>query len=250
MSIEMARRHQADVVFLSTSRVYPIAALRALPLVRKGERLSLSEGASSQGWSANGIAADFPLQGSRSIYGATKLAAELIIQEYEAMYGLRSVVNRCGILTGIWQMGKVDQGVVVLWAARHFFGGTLSYSGFGGEGLQVRDILHVSDLYTLLRNQLADIEHHQGKIYNVGGGLNGSVSLRELTELCVERSRNRIKIESSPETLASDIPWYVTDNKKITSATGWQPQLGIEAILDEIFDWLSQNRDQLRPLLG
>ena len=67
------------------------------------------------------------------------------------MYGLRTVVNRCGVISGPWQMGKVDQGFVVLWASRHLYGGRLSYMGFGGEGLQVRDVLHVADLYELIR---------------------------------------------------------------------------------------------------
>ena len=57
------------------------------------------------------------------MYGATKLASELLIEEYRAMYGLRAVVNRCGVISGPWQMGKVDQGFVVLWAARHLYGG-------------------------------------------------------------------------------------------------------------------------------
>ena len=68
-----------------------------------------------------------PLAGARSLYGATKLAAELIVEEYRALYGMTAIVNRCGVLTGPWQMGKVDQGVFVLWAARHLFGG-------GGNG--------------------------------------------------------------------------------------------------------------------
>ena len=53
------------------------------------------------------------------MYGATKLASELLIEEYRAMYGLRTIVNRCGVISGPWQMGKVDQGFLVLWAARH-----------------------------------------------------------------------------------------------------------------------------------
>lgn len=248
--LEMARRHGADFVFLSTSRVYPIAGLRALPLAEGATRLEIPRGAGGPGWSAKGIAADFPLAGHRSLYGATKLSAELILEEFGAMYGLRSLVNRCGILTGPWQMGKVDQGVVVLWAARHFFGGKLAYMGFGGHGHQVRDMLHVADLYDLLRLQLADIDRHKGRVYNVGGGLGVSVSLAELTEQCRRLSGGAVEIARDPETKPSDIPWYVTDNAAVGAATGWAPRRSVETILDEIFAWLRDNRERLAPVLA
>src|SRR5206468_11158056 len=102
--LEAARKNRADVVFLSTSRVYPIERLRGLPLERRAERYEIPDSASGAGWSAKGIASDFPLIGHRSLYGATKLASELLIEEYRAMYGLRTVINRCGVIAGPWQM--------------------------------------------------------------------------------------------------------------------------------------------------
>ncbi|MBP2294292.1 NAD-dependent epimerase/dehydratase family protein [Azospirillum rugosum] len=248
--LEAARRHGADVVFLSTSRIYPIAGLRALPLQRRGDRLAVSTGEAGSGWSAQGITTDFPLTGNRSIYGATKLASELLIEEYRAMYGLRTVVNRCGVLTGPWQMGRVDQGFVVLWAARHLYGGGLGYSGFGGEGIQVRDILHVADLYDLLTRQLAELDRHSGCVYNVGGGLETSVSLAELTEHCARRTGRRLVMERDPETRPADIPWYVTDNTAVSAATGWRPQRSVDVILDEVFDWLGTERATLESILA
>ena len=175
------------MVFLSTSRVYPIASLRELPLVATETRFVIPEAKAGPGWSARGIAENFPLTGSRSLYGATKLCSELIITEYVALYGLPAVINRCGVVTGPWQMGKVDQGFIVFWAAHHLFGAPLSYNGFGGAGLQVRDALHVDDLYRLIRDQVVQMPAHSGKTYNVGGGAECSVSLAELTEACVER---------------------------------------------------------------
>src|ERR1700736_2343975 len=126
------------------------------------------------------LSVDEPRLPNRSLRVATKLCSELIIAEYMALYGLRAVINRCGVLAGPWQMGKVDQGFVVLWAAQHLFGGALSYNGFGGAGLQVRDALHVEDLCRLVRDQAAQIATHRGKTYNVGGGAERSVSLAEL----------------------------------------------------------------------
>jgi CDP-paratose 2-epimerase len=248
--LEAARRHRADVIFLSTSRVYPIRKLRELPLERRGDRLDIPEGACGPGWSHAGIAADFPLSGYRSMYGATKLASELLIEEYRAMYGLRTIVNRCGVISGPWQMGKVDQGFVVLWASRHLYGVRLSYTGFGGEGLQVRDVLHVDDLYELMRLQMTDIVRHSGAVYNAGGGRANSISLAELTERCRFRAGRTIPIDSDPNSSEADVPYFVTDNAAVTSATGWAPARNLDKVLDDVFTWLGDERAALEPLLG
>lgn len=247
--LEAARRNGADVVFFSTSRVYPIDSLRALPLERLGSRLTVPVQGQGTGWSAKGIARDFPLTGHRSMYGATKLASELLIEEYRAMYGLRAVVNRCGVISGPWQMGKVDQGFVVLWAARHLFGGSLTYTGFGGEGLQVRDVLHIDDLCSLVGQQIADLARHDGATYNVGGGPERSVSLAELTELCRERAGRTIPIGGNPATSAADVPYYVTDNSHVTRETGWSPRSGVTELLDDVFQWLRDYRGTLEPFM-
>src|SRR5207244_1550975 len=118
--------------------------------------------------------------GPRSLYGASKLAAEMLIQEYVFSRGLKALINRCGIIAGPWQMGKVDQGVVAFWMMQHFFQRELCYLGFGGQGKQVRDLLHVADLADLLHRQMQTPETWVGRVYNVGGGRTCSVSLREL----------------------------------------------------------------------
>jgi CDP-paratose 2-epimerase len=247
--LDHARRHNAAVVFLSTSRVYPIATLRALPLVPTGTRFVVPAASTGSGWSARGITEAFPLTGSRSLYGATKLCSELIITEYVELYGLRVVIDRCGVLAGPWQMGKIDQGFVVLWAARHLFGGALSYNGFGGAGFQVRDVLHVADLYRLIREQIAQMPIHSGRIYNVGGGADCSVSLLELTENCAQRAGQRLAIVSRPETNPVDIPFYVTDNTAVAAATGWRPRFSLSDILDDIFGWLRDHRSEVEAIL-
>jgi len=206
--------------------------------------------ACGNGWTAEaGISEAFPLAGSRSLYGATKLASELLIEEYRSMYGLRAVVNRCGVLAGPWQMGKVDQGFVVLWMARHLYGGSLAYMGFGGTGLQVRDVLHVDDLYDLLVHQLHHLDRHCGAIYNVSGGMKASISLCELTECCRHLTRQRLNIGSIAETRPADIPYYVGDSRSVTAATGWQPRRALGDILQQIHQWLVENRTQLEPIL-
>src|SRR5205823_4167681 len=143
---ELARRHRAYVLFLSTSRVYPVAGLRALALEELDTRFELAAAQPDPGASPHGIAETFALDGARTLYGSTKLAAELLIEEYRDAYDLRAVIDRCGVIAGPWQMGKVDQGVFTYWMLAHHFGRPLTYIGFGGSGKQVRDLLHVDDL--------------------------------------------------------------------------------------------------------
>ncbi|MGD9593103.1 MAG: NAD-dependent epimerase/dehydratase family protein, partial [Candidatus Berkiella sp.] len=98
--LEFSRLKGSKLLFLSTSRVYPIKALRELPLANKDDRFVLSKPNKIVGLSENGISEEFTLNGTRSLYGATKLSAELFIQEYCQMYNLKAVINRCGVLAG------------------------------------------------------------------------------------------------------------------------------------------------------
>ena len=200
--------------------------------------------------SARGLAEDFPLEGYRSLYGATKLCSEYLIQEYHHFYNMRTVINRCGVLTGPWQMGKVDQGVVVLWVARHFWQQPLSYVGFGGTGKQVRDILHVDDLFDLVQYQLANLDQVSGKTLNVGGGREVSVSLQELTAICQRVTGNTVPIAAQAENRQADIQLYLTDNTRVSELTGWQPRRSAEQIVTDVYHWLRANEAQLKPILG
>ena len=132
--LEICRRDGSQLVFLSTSRVYPMRPQSELAYDEGPTRFELSDDQEVEGASPAGISEDFPLHGARSLYGATKLAAELLIEEYAAGFGLRTVVDRCGVITGPWQMGKVDQGVFAFWLFHHYFGLPLSYIGYGGDG--------------------------------------------------------------------------------------------------------------------
>jgi CDP-paratose 2-epimerase len=248
--LEYARRHGSDFILLSTSRVYSIQALRELPLDQNDQRFFLRGGIQQPGVSAAGIAEAFSLSGHRSLYGTTKLSAELLVEEYRAMYGLRTVINRCGVISGPWQMGKVDQGFVVLWLSRHLFGGSLSYMGFGGHGLQVRDVLHVDDLYDLIVRQLDGLGEYSGGLFNIGGGMASSVSLRELTSICQKISGRNIDLGHAPETRDADIPFYVSDYGVATRATGWVPSRSLDQLLEDVWRWLVNERAQLEPILS
>jgi CDP-paratose 2-epimerase len=166
------------------------------------------------------------------------------------MYGLPTLVDRCGVIAGPWQMGKEDQGFFSLWAARHCYGGALEYRGFGGEGLQVRDLLHIDDLFDLVALQVRRLKQLGGATFQVGGGAACSVSLRELTALCEARSGRRLAIGARPETHPSDVPWYVSDARKVCERTGWTPRRDLPTLLADVFTWLETHRSQLEPLLG
>lgn len=248
--LNYARQHDAAAIFLSTSRVYPMETIRTLRYRETDTRFELENEQPVSGVSAKGLSEEFPLEGARSLYGATKLCSELLLNEYADMYGLRAVTNRCGVLTGPWQMGKVDQGVIVLWAARHLYGGALKYIGYGGTGKQVRDILHIHDLFELVLHQVKHIDTLKGSLFNVGGGREVSVSLCELTALCEAATGNKITIAAEPDTRTADIPLYITDNTKVTVATGWSPKIAPAAIMEDIARWLREHEDSLRPVLS
>jgi len=246
--LELARRDGADVVFLSTSRVYPVAALDAIRLDETPTRFALAAEQRLPGVGAAGISEDFPLEGARSLYGATKLACELLLAEYADMYGIRTVVDRCGVVTGPWQMGKADQGIFALWMGKHYFRRPLAYIGHGGTGKQVRDFVAVDELCDLVLRQLDAIDALPRRVYNVGGGLASSLSLAETTALCEEITGNRVEIARVAENRPSDVRLYVTDNARVTADTGWAPQKTPRRTLGELFDWIRENERLVAPL--
>jgi CDP-paratose 2-epimerase len=246
--LELARRHESAFVFLSTSRVYSIAPLRGLGLRETESRYELEHEQAVAGASEEGISELFPTHLPRSLYGATKLASELMVQEYAANYGLRAVIDRCGVIAGPGQFGKVDQGVFTLWVANHFFGRPLRYTGFGGAGKQVRDLLHPADLHDLITRQIAEIDEIRGETYNVGGGMAVSTSLRELTDVCREVVGAEVPLTADPRTTPVDIPFYVSDARRAMERFGWRPTRGVREIVTEIREWLMNNEPAVRPL--
>jgi CDP-paratose 2-epimerase len=248
--LEQARRRGTAVVFLSTSRVYPIAALTGIALDETPTRFEIAAAQTTPGLSAAGVAEDFPLRGARSLYGATKLASELMIEEYAYAYGLKTVVNRCGVIAGPWQMGKVDQGFVALWLARHLYDGRLAYIGYGGSGKQVRDVLHVDDLCELVALEIARLDEVAGQVFNVGGGHAVSVSLLELTEICRRVTGKTIVIDPVAAARPADVPLYLTDTAKIRAVLGWSPRRDVEQLVADTYAWMQAHATALRPILG
>ena len=223
--------------------------LNSLPFEETETRFLLKAGQETPGASEHGVSERFPLEGARSLYGMTKLAAELMIQEYADAYNLRTAINRCGLLTGPWQMGKTDQGVITLWLASHYFRRDLRYIGFNGTGKQVRDFLHIEDLADLVLAQVREMDRYRGCLFNVGGGVACSLSLRELTDLCREITGNAISIAPVPENRPADVRIYVTDHRAVSAAAGWSPRRDARQTLGDIYEWIRSEEAAVQGVL-
>jgi CDP-paratose 2-epimerase len=247
--LELARRDGAQVVFLSTSRVYPVKPLLSVRLEETDTRFELSADQELPGVSPAGISEAFPLEGARTLYGATKLAAELLVCEYAETYGLSTVVDRFGVIAGPWQMGKVDQGVFTYWMLAHVLGRDLRYLGFGGTGRQVRDLLHIDDVIDLVAEQLGAPEHWAGAVVNAGGGRDVSLSLVETTELCAQITGRRLEVVRDGTERPGDLPLYVTDTTRLSGLTDWRPRRDARTILADICGWITANEASVRAAL-
>jgi CDP-paratose 2-epimerase len=239
--LELARRDQAQVVFISTSRVYPYGALDALPFRETETRFELE---------GPGVAEDFPLEGPRTLYGATKLAAEHLVTDYAAVLDLPMVINRCGVIAGPWQMGKVDQGVFTYWVLAHHAGRPLQYIGYGGAGKQVRDLLHVDDVVELIDLQLSAPGAWAGRVVNVGGGREVSLSLAETTELCRELTGNEVPIGVAGSDRPGDVRVYLTDPSRLYGLTDWRPRRGAADTLGDIAAWVREHESLVLAALA
>ena len=185
------------------------------------------------------------MTGARTAYGASKLAAEILLAEAPVPW----VVNRCGVVAGPWQMGKVDQGVFTHWALSFHLGRPLTYIGYRGSGKQVRDLLHVEDLALLVDEQLCDPGAWAGATLNVGGGAACSLSLLETTALCRELSGRDVPLGSEPQTRPGDVPVYLSDCSALFARTDWRPRRSPREVLADIFDWIATNEKLLGSTL-
>jgi len=247
--LELARRDSAFFVFLSTSRVYPVAPQVDLKLEEEETRFELAAEQDVRGVSPAGISEDFPLEGARTLYGATKLAAELLVEEYRAALGVPAVIDRFGVIAGPWQMGKVDQGVFTHWMLAHEFRNPLSYIGFGGHGKQVRDLLHVEDLVDLVERQLLDPQKWDGSTVNAGGGREISLSLLETTALCQKLTGNEVPITPVAETRQGDVPIYLSDCSRLFGLDEWRPRRSAEQVLADIHEWIAADPERIAAAL-
>jgi CDP-paratose 2-epimerase len=233
--LEYCKRHHAGLILLSTSRVYSIAPLAALPVEPFEGAFRPASGKNlPPGLTAAGVDETFSTVAPVSLYGATKLASETLALEYGQTFGLPVFINRCGVLAGAGQFGRPDQGIFAYWLNSWLRRRPLAYLGFGGQGHQVRDCLHPRDLVPLLEKQFAAAQLAPGdRIVNVSGGAGSARSLRQLSDWCAARfGPHSVKADGTPRPF--DIPWLVLDHTKAARVWGWRPLTPTSAILDEI----------------
>jgi CDP-paratose 2-epimerase len=242
--LEYCKANAAGFLLLSTSRVYSIAALSALPLQMNGEAFSLDcSKPLPRGVSASGIDADFPTDPPISLYGSTKLASETLALEYGLAFGFPVRINRCGVLAGAGQFGTPEQGIFSYWINAHLRRRPMRYSSFGGTGYQVRDGFHPRDLAALIHGQI--LKSAGGKqIYTVGGGPANAVSLAQLTDWCNSRfGKHQPQPDDRPRKY--DVPWMIMDSTRAGQDFGWHCVTALPEILEEIAQHAEQHPDWL-----
>lgn len=249
--LECCRRLNSGFILLSTSRVYSIRDLAALPLQVENQAFQLQVGkVGSAGVGESGIDETFPTTSPISLYGATKLASEVLALEYGASYGFPVWINRCGVLAGAGQFGRPDQGIFSYWIHSWKQRRPLSYIGFGGKGHQVRDCLHPKDLTPVLVQQMTAVHsEHEHHIFNLSGGIRSAHSLHALSDWCAERFGSH-EVGAQPRGRPNDIPWIILDSARAFETWDWQPETAADFIFEEIAvqagerpDWLDLSAD-------
>ncbi len=233
--LEYCKLRRAGFILLSTSRVYSIAPLAALPVVAEDGAFRPDLRAPlPAGLTANGLDETFSVLAPLSLYGATKLASETLALEYGESFGFPVFINRCGVLAGAGQFGRADQGIFAYWINSWLRHRPLKYIGFGGHGHQVRDCLHPRDLAPLLEKQFTKPALVPAdRIINVAGGGASAMSLRQLSEWCEKKlGPHPVSADATPRPF--DLPWIVLDSAKAGRLWDWRPQTPVAAILEEI----------------
>ncbi len=239
--LELAKGWRSGLIIFSTSRVYSLRGLAAIPVeVKEDKFVPTLAGKAIMGLSVQGIAETFSTEPPLSLYGASKRASEVLALEYGDAFDLPVFINRCGVLAGAGQFGRIDQGIFSFWIHSYCHRRPLAYIGFGGEGHQVRDCLHPRDLLSLVLRQMENPGTTAPRVINVSGGLAQSTSLRQLSCWCGERFGPH-EIMGKPATRPFDVPWLVLDSRSAGAAWGWTPQTRLEKILAEIAEHAERN---------
>lgn len=255
-TLEFARRSHCPLIFWSTNRVYSAERINAIPRRELATRWEwdAAESALQQDNSKirgfdpeHGFSEEFTVDGGgRSIYGLSKLMGDLACQEYAQAFGVKTVINRFGVISGEGQFGKPDQGWVVWWAAAIHFGQPLTYIGWGGK--QVRDVLFIEDVCRLVELEMENIEQISGEVFNVGGGRGNSVSLIEANALFSRILDRHVQVAVEARPRKADQVIYITDNRKAQRLLGWAPRVGLEQGFERIVRWIDENEEALREL--
>lgn len=228
--LEAMRRTSSDaaLIFSSTNKVY--GSMDDLSIREEKDRYSyedLNLGVNEE----RGL--DF-----HSPYGCSKGAADQYVRDYSRIYGLKTVVFRQSCIYGPRQFGVEDQGWVAWFTIAAQLGRPITVYG---DGKQVRDVLYIDDLLDAFDAAYERIEEISGRIYNVGGGCENTLSLRELLQFLGKRRGAKIDVRTDAWR-SGDQKVYISDIRRAGRELGWQPKISAEAGIEELYRWVEEHR--------
>ena len=228
--LEAVRHHapEAAVLYASTNKVY--GGMEAMGIVEKNGRYTYAD-------HPFGIAETYPLD-FHSPYGCSKGTGDQYMLDYARIYGLRTMVFRQSCIYGPRQFGVEDQG----WVAHFVIAAVLERPiSIYGDGKQVRDLLHVSDLIRAYEAGITNIDTLKGRAYNVGGGPKNTISIWSEFGPLLEKLANRpIPIDKGPWR-PGDQRVFFGDIRKAESELGWKPLVSPHEGIQALYDWVASN---------
>ena len=226
--LELARNYspEATFVFVSTNKVYGDTP-NQLPMIEAASRWNLATG---HAFADNGIDESMSIDRSmHSLFGASKLSADIMVQEYGRYFGMNTACFRCGCITGSAHSGAELHGFLsyLVKSAE----ADREYTVFGYKGKQVRDNIHARDLAR------AFLEFHKmprsGEVYNMGGGMKSNISVLEAIEICEKYTGRPMHWTYDENARRGDHQWWISDIRKFESH---YPQWRLKMMNSDIFD--------------
>jgi len=228
--LEMSRLHSPAAVFIftSTNKVYGDTP-NYLPLQELESRWEIDQ---NHHYYKNGIDESMTIdQSKHSLFGASKVAADILVQEYGKYFGMHTGIFRGGCLTGPNHSGAKLHGFLSYLMKCAVTGEY--YTIFGYKGKQVRDNIHSYDLVNMFWHFYN--EPRTGEVYNAGGGRHSNCSMLEAIAICEKISGNKMNYSYTEDNRIGDHIWWISDLTKFKSHyPGWNWKYGIEDILLEI----------------
>ena len=238
--LEAARKHSPDAVFIftSTNKVYGDRP-NELPLVELETRWEVDK---SHAYYERGIDEEMSIdQSKHSLFGASKVAADVLVQEYGRYFGMKTGIFRGGCLTGPGHSGAQLHGFLA-YLMKCAITGT-EYSIFGYKGKQVRDNIHSDDLVSMFWHFYN--KPRIAEVYNAGGSRHSNCSMLEAIKICEEISGNKMKTKYVETNRIGDHIWYISDVSKFQKHyPDWAYRFSLKDILDQIHD---EYNDRVKP---
>ncbi len=221
---------EAVFIFTSTNKVYGDRP-NELPLLEEDSRWELDQ---QHPYHHFGIDENMSLdQCKHSIFGASKIAADIMVQEYGRYFGMNTMTFRGGCLTGPAHSGAMLHGFLAYLVKCAIIGDT--YNILGYKGKQVRDNIHSNDLVSAFWHAIQ--APRPGEVYNIGGGRYSNCSILEAISLIQDYSRREVSHTFSPENRIGDHIWWISDIRKFQQHyPEWNMSYSIENIIQEIVD--------------